>query len=120
MDEILGLRMSCAATVVTQVVATHAGATQQAMTSAARLQTRNVALRRKMMATRGNSCSQYCRPDQGCQGETALRAWSQRTNLASFTIMRARANLKHHWNHDVVKERQILEISPQQTCLANI
>jgi hypothetical protein len=49
MEAILGLRMSCAATVAPQAVAT-----QKAMTSAAKLQTRNIALRGKMMATRGN------------------------------------------------------------------
>jgi len=60
------------------------------MTSAAKLQTRNVPLQRKMMATPRKFCSQYRRPDQGCQGETAMRARSHRANLAIFMIASTR------------------------------
>jgi hypothetical protein len=84
MDAILGLRMSCAATVATQAVAT-----QKAMTSAAKLQTRNITLR-ELVGHPMELCSQYRRPDQGCQDETAMRARSHRANLAILTIMRAR------------------------------
>jgi hypothetical protein len=85
MAAILGLRMSCAATVATQTVAT-----QKAMTGAAKLQTRNVALRGKDGSHPRELCSQYRRPDQGCQGETATRARSHRANLAIFMIASAR------------------------------
>jgi len=119
MDAILGLRMSCAATVATQAVAT-----QKAMTSAAKLQTRNIALLGNMMATRGNCVLSIAALIRAAKTKLRCERGRIAPTLPFFMIMRARrpvhTNLKRYWNHDVVKGRQIPDIASQQTCLANI